>query len=280
MNQENRKGIIIPENVSFEGKLIAPDGTELRQWTEQERESLWLNYESGETPSTLVLDEKREKYLLEGKRNGNGRWINTEILDTGCGGGRYSSLLSNIQKKISVTGIDINPKEIMSAQENMCQEGLTFRVMNGTNLKFPDNNFDHTLMVGVAGGVGREERKKLFSENFRVTKPGGESTVVEFERKPYLELSIKQALRYIMGKTMTGEDGNIPIYGPEKNKPGNYVLLFIAKHFEENELKQMFLDAGFVNVQLRRNLVQTVGPGDGEPAWRWQLTVWGTKPNL
>lgn len=228
-------------------------------WQLTPREKMWIeNFRAHETPASLKLADDFVKLLNP----------NDEVLDIGCAFGRVANFLS-IRREVSVIGVDINMAEIEWAKESTSKvnKGTNFQEMNGTQLTFPENKFDHVVMVGLLGGVELEVREDLFKEAHRVVKPGGKIAVAEF--KINLDDS-EQVKKYETDMAITGEWGSrIVKKGPK--------ILFIAKHFTENELKKMFLNAGFESIELREQTIETEGIGDGIKKARQQITVWGTK---
>lgn len=225
------------------------------------REQMWVdNFRKHETPGSLRLVED----FLGSLRPGN------RVLEVGCASGRVSIFLAE-KKKVVVTGVDINPHEINYAQENSVHPKVNLEVMDGTQLEFPDNQFDSVVMVGVLGGVGEEVREELLSEAYRVVKPGGTVAVAEFK----MNLSNPEKLKkYKEDAKETGEWGSKIIRKGIKT-------LFIAKHFTEDELVEMFKDVGFCSIQSREhNSIKAAGIGDGIEEVRRQYTVWGVKPEL
>ena len=66
-----------------------------------------------------------------------------KILDLGCATGDYSNNLKSIDYEC--TGVDINPEYIEKTRE----KGIDAYLMEGDNLKFPNNSFDTVLLFEV-----------------------------------------------------------------------------------------------------------------------------------
>lgn len=224
------------------------------------REAFWIeNFHAHETPASLRLADDFVNFLKP----------NDKVLEVGCAFGRVANYLS-IKRDVFVTGIDINAKEIIFAQEftSRINSKTGFQVMDGVQLEFPNDVFDDVVMVGVLGGVGPEERKSLLEEAFRVVKPGGRVAISEFAINT---ADPEKKKKYEIDESETGEWGSKVI-----RKGGK--ILFIAKHFTEDELRILLSDAGFGNMDSREQAVETAGIGDGIVEARRQYTVWGTKP--
>jgi|GEM_PF-351308 len=87
---------------------------------QEEKKSLWDN--RAEQFNSYGTDERREKIvaLLLGK---NMLHKESTVLDIGCGPGKFALEFARIAKH--VTGIDISPKMLAYARENVAAEGLT-----------------------------------------------------------------------------------------------------------------------------------------------------------
>jgi len=222
------------------------------------RERLWLiNFPNGyDIPGSLKLADD---------------YINTlhpkaKILEVGCGIGRVIGHLVR-HKNVDATGIDINRAAIKRSKEQRGCENAKFAVMDGTELKFPDNSFDNVIMTGVIGGVELEIREKLLTKAYRAVKPGGTVAVAEFKMNLDDPEKVK---KYKDAEQTTHERGTRIIKRGDKE--------LIVKHFNEDELIKLLTDAGFVSIQTRGESIETAGIGDGIVEARRQYTVWGTKP--
>lgn len=226
-----------------------------RQLTPRER--MWIeNFQAHETPASLKLADDYIGSLHP----------DDTVLEVGCAFGRVTNFLAN-NRNVSVTGVDINPVEINYAKETPVHSKVNFAVMDGTQLELPDNSFNAVVMVGIIGGVEPEIREWILTEAYRVVRSGGTVAIAEFK----MNLSDpKRVKKYEEDKEITGE------WGSRIVRKGNKIL-FIAKHFTEDELTKLLLDAGFCSMQSREHAVETAGIGDGIVEIRQQYTVWGVK---
>lgn len=94
---------------------------------------------------------------------------NLTALDIGSSTGIIDSYLSGFFKKF--TGIDIDRKGIEFAQKKFQADNLCFRFMNAQKTKFADNSFDVVFCMQIYEHVSNS--RKLFSEIYRILKPGG-----------------------------------------------------------------------------------------------------------
>ena len=105
------------------------------------------------------------------------------ILDVGSGLGGPSRFLAAMYGA-HVTGIDISPPFVEAATMLSERTGLadrtTFRVADALALPFEDSSFDHAWTQHVAMNI--RDRARLYSEVFRVLKPGGSFAIYDVIR--------------------------------------------------------------------------------------------------
>ena len=97
-----------------------------------------------------------------------------EVLDFGCGVGRNSFFMTEIG--LTVYGIDISENAIEHAKyKKIDKKNLSthFKVYNGSNIPFKDNEFDFVISHGVLDHVLMDKAKELMKEIHRVIKPNG-----------------------------------------------------------------------------------------------------------
>jgi SAM-dependent methyltransferase len=86
------------------------------------------------------------------------------ILDVGCGVGRYCHELSKLGHK--VVGVDYSEALVEEARKNY--PGLTFEVDNGYDLKHEDKSFDLVISIGALQCL--EDHERFIKELCRVSK--------------------------------------------------------------------------------------------------------------
>lgn len=89
-----------------------------------------------------------------------------EILDIGCGTGKYGKLMQ--ENGYKVIGIDKSETQITQAKKL-----IESYVADATNLPFDNNTFDACIMIIMIQQLSKGERIKAFSEAHRVLKNGG-----------------------------------------------------------------------------------------------------------
>ena len=98
----------------------------------------------------------------------------SKVLDIGCGIGGPARLLSSVIG-CKVSGIDLTADYVNAGNELTNQVGLSNSVnlvnASALDVPFPDDSFDVSYMIHV--GMNIVDKEMLFSEAYRVTKPGG-----------------------------------------------------------------------------------------------------------
>lgn len=100
--------------------------------------------------------------------------IGLNVLDMGCGSGRYSIALSLLGAK-SVTGIDYQAKAFTAAKDYCEKQSLNVNFQEGNvlNLPFENDSFNFVLCNGVLHHTSSIERG--INELFRVLKKSGKA---------------------------------------------------------------------------------------------------------
>lgn len=102
----------------------------------------------------------------------------TQVLDLCCGAGQTTQFL--VQKSDHVTGLDISPVALTRAKNNVPQakyvEGLA------QDMPLSDNHFDVVHTSAALHEMNPQELEEIFAEVYRVLKPGGIFTFVDFHK--------------------------------------------------------------------------------------------------
>ena len=138
--------------------------------------------------------------------------------------------------------IDIN-YEMIEAGKKQNKEKLHWISASAEKIPIPDNSFDRaTIAFGLRNITNRDVALK---EIFRILKPGGRFICLEFSqvennivKKLYDFWSFK--FMPIIGKKITGDKDAY-----------TYLVESIRKFPNQNELSEMFSDAGFSRVRYR-----------------------------
>jgi ubiquinone/menaquinone biosynthesis C-methylase UbiE len=121
-----------------------------------------------------------------------------EVLDAGCGGGRYS-VAWRLLGAGCVTGVDVSEVGIANAQHRVSDSGIdhvTFRTGNVLELPFAANTFDVVFSNGVLHHT--LSWRKGMAELMRVLKPGGWGWLYLIENPGGLFWDVIEILRVIL----------------------------------------------------------------------------------
>jgi ubiquinone/menaquinone biosynthesis C-methylase UbiE len=142
------------------------------------------------------------KMLLEQRLVRNGVFAadieNKKVLDSGCGGGRYS-VAWRLLGAAPVVGVDISPINIDDANRRVEManlESVSFEPGNVLDLPFPENEFDIVFSNGVLHHT--TDWEKGVAELVRVLKPGGIGWLYLIENPGGVFWDVIEILRVIM----------------------------------------------------------------------------------
>ena len=100
----------------------------------------------------------------------------TQILDLCCGSGQVTRFLVNFSE--NVTGLDASPYLSSDAQKNV--PNATYIKAFAEDMPFADNLFDVVHTSAALHEMQPEQLRKIIAEVYRVLKPGGVFTLVDF----------------------------------------------------------------------------------------------------
>ncbi len=102
----------------------------------------------------------------------------TAVLDLCCGSGQTTRFLTHYSDH--VTGLDASPRSLQRARHNV--PGATFVEGWAEAMPLPDSSFDMVHSSAAIHEMETDQRQKIFAEVWRVLKPGGVFTLVDFHR--------------------------------------------------------------------------------------------------
>lgn len=148
------------------------------------------------------------------------------FLDFGCGDGNTSTFFTTYFPLGIYHGIDISRESIEIAKSKKNNQ-TKFNHFNGENIPFNDNSFDVIFTACVFHHIDFKLHENLFTEIFRVLKPGGKFYI--FEHNPWNPVT-----RHIVNTCPFDEDAVLltPNYTKKtlnkifKNSITNYILFF------------------------------------------------------
>ena len=100
----------------------------------------------------------------------------TQILDLCCGSGQVTRFLVSFSE--NVTGLDASPLSIQRCQKNV--PNATYIKAFAEDMPFADNLFDVVHTSAALHEMQPEQLRKIIAEVYRVLKPGGVLTLVDF----------------------------------------------------------------------------------------------------
>lgn len=165
-----------------------------------------------------------------------------KVLDIAGGTG---DMTKGFMRQIGPSGTawltDINGSMLARGRDRLMNEGLIPNIAqcDAERLPFPDNTFD---CVCVSFGLRNMTHKDLaLAEMLRVTKPGGRTLVLEFSKvwQPLAPAYDWYSFNILpqLGKKIAQDEASY-----------RYLAESIRMHPDQETLKQMMLDAGFVHV--------------------------------
>lgn len=171
----------------------------------------------------------------------------SKALDVCCGTGDWSFSLSEaVGITGQVIGLDFSENMLSIAKkrnEDANYSNLSFQHGNAMELPFEDNYFDY---VTIGFGLRNvPDYMQVLKEMYRVVKPGGKVVCLETSHPtlPVYKQLYYFYFRYIM-----------PLFGKlfAKSYQEYAWLQESAKDFpDKNELKKMFQQAGFTNIEIK-----------------------------
>jgi demethylmenaquinone methyltransferase/2-methoxy-6-polyprenyl-1,4-benzoquinol methylase len=100
----------------------------------------------------------------------------SQILDLCCGSGQATAFLVKLSQ--NVTGLDASPLSLQRAKNNV--PNATYVEAFAENMPFADNSFDVVHTSAALHEMQPEQLRKIIQEVYRVLKPGGVFTLVDF----------------------------------------------------------------------------------------------------
>lgn len=102
----------------------------------------------------------------------------TKILDLCCGSGQTTQFL--VQRSQNVTGLDASPLSLERAKKNVSQ--AEYVEAFAESMPFADNNFDLVHTSVALHEMEPEQLRQIIKEVYRVLKPNGVFTLIDFHK--------------------------------------------------------------------------------------------------
>jgi ubiquinone/menaquinone biosynthesis C-methylase UbiE len=129
---------------------------------------------SGVAALTVGGESRFRQLALQGLTIGP----DTEVLDLCCGSGQTTQVL--VGRSHHVTGLDASPFSIQRAQRNVPQ--ATYVEAFAENMPLADASFDIVHSSAAMHEMTSEQLQQIFREVYRVLKPRGCFTLVDFHQ--------------------------------------------------------------------------------------------------
>ena len=114
----------------------------------------------------------QERYQLRILRSMSLKNSFQSVLEIGCGNGNGTRLIKKYFAADKITAIDLDEKMIRIAQKRNKDSTVIFKIMDASNLDFPDQQFDAIFDFGIIHHI--PDWRECLHELKRVLKPDGE----------------------------------------------------------------------------------------------------------
>ena len=199
-----------------------------------------------------------------------------DIVDAGCGTGRYSAELA--RRGYRVHGVDLSPELIAEARRSIDEWSASLSFSVGDISTLPANRSDAILCRGVLNDfVDDESRESAFTAFARSLRPGGvlildvrewEATAVRKRREPLFRKSVDTPRGRLTFTSVTeldpqhrrllvAENHTLDADGPEQSSDYQFVM----RCWTTDELQTAFQRHGFDAVDYFGAYDAAVAPG-------------------
>ncbi|MFF2721908.1 class I SAM-dependent methyltransferase [Streptomyces sp. NPDC058011] len=194
----------------------------------------------GSGPSDEMFTEAERGFIL-GKVHAD-----EDVLDMGCGTGRFTVLMAQAGARVS--GLDISRAMLDQAHEKLAEHGHAADLREGdmAHLPFDDASFDTVTSMLALMHIPLEDRQAVFDEVYRVLRPGGrmllgvKNTLIEqffkADRFAAVDITDVPGKKLLFTQTRTGEEYTAPWYS-----------------FSPHELNALAARAGLTVTHVRGN---------------------------
>ena len=175
-------------------------------------------------------------------------WMNpftgSKLIDVASGTGDIAKLFSKKNNNSSeITCVEPNNGMFEEGKKNLRTfKNIKWIKANAEKLPFNDDTFDfYTISYGIRNVT---DINQTLNEAFRVLKPGGRFMCLEFSKidNEMLNFFYKQYSKTIplIGKYIVGA-----------SQPYEYLINSIDKFYNQNQLLELMVNAGFFNIEYR-----------------------------
>lgn len=168
------------------------------------------------------------------------------ILDTCTGTGDLALAIRNFYPQARIAGIDFSVEMLRfaNAKDRQKKSKIIFQEASVSNLPFEDNSFDGVTMAFALRNL-KPDLLKVFTEIFRVLKPGGSFAFLDFGPPPdnsmgFLYSLYLETLLPFVGQIISGD-----------SEAYDYLARSILEFHSNAEVINLLEEAGFSNVKVR-----------------------------
>ncbi len=147
-------------------------GTIFRTWSYQYQ---WLYDGISRVAALVVGGEGRFRRLA---LTGVSIDSHAKILDLCCGSGQVTAIL--LEYSDDVTGLDVSPLSLSRCRRNVPQAKYVEALAE--DLPFDDGEFDLVHTSAAMHEMTRSQLEQIFAQVYRVLKPGGTFTLIDFHQ--------------------------------------------------------------------------------------------------
>lgn len=95
------------------------------------------------------------------------------VLEIGCGSGKGTKVIKKYFAPAEIIAIDLDPRLIESAKNNVKDPAIVFEQRNATKLGYQDNSFDAIFDFDTIHHIPGPQWQDCLKEAYRVLKSGG-----------------------------------------------------------------------------------------------------------
>jgi ubiquinone/menaquinone biosynthesis C-methylase UbiE len=173
------------------------------------------------------------------------RTAELDVLDVGCGQG--IDLVSYALAGARVTGVDLTPRHVELASAHLRALGFEGNVVQGDAeaLPLPDASFDRVSSNGVLHHT--PDMLAALREIRRVLRPGGQATVIVYNRRSF-HYWLDQVLLVGILKRRLFVTGSMAAVLSEGVEHSSIRARPLVRVYSPGEVKRMLIEVGFVDV--------------------------------
>ena len=150
--------------------------------------------------AVTARDDAVKRRVVEHARIASG----DDVLDVGCGTGTLALLAAEAAPRVSVTGLDADPK-ILARARGKAKGAVTFDEAMSTAMPYDDASFDVVLSTLFFHHLTDDAKRTTAAEIRRVLRPGGRLVVGDLGRPhdPLMRVAVRATVQLLDGTATT-----------------------------------------------------------------------------